>query len=107
MTSSKDDLKRVLRIEGQKQQLTSLQRVSGFFGLSEPKIIWHYQSWLNKYEYHFNSNHLLRSMVYQILVDDNVCIGVGTIVTRDIKNNCKVAGVPAKVINHRGPLDWS
>ena len=34
-----------------------------------------------------------------VTVGDNVVIGAGSVVTKDIDDNCIVAGVPAKVIN--------
>lgn len=34
-----------------------------------------------------------------ITIGDNVIIGAGAVVTKDIPNNCTVAGIPAKIVN--------
>lgn len=36
-----------------------------------------------------------------IHIGDNVTIGAGSVVTKDIPSNCLAAGVPAKVIRYK------
>lgn len=36
-----------------------------------------------------------------VTIGNNVTIGAGTVVTKDIPDNCVVAGVPAKIINYK------
>ncbi len=39
------------------------------------------------------------SVIGGITIGDNVTIGAGSVVTRDIPNDCTVAGIPAKIIS--------
>lgn len=38
----------------------------------------------------------------KIKIGNNVAIGANAVVTHDVPDNCTVAGVPAKIINHKG-----
>lgn len=40
-------------------------------------------------------------IIGEIKVGDNVVIGAHSVVTKDIPDNAVVAGVPAKIINHK------
>jgi len=43
------------------------------------------------------------SIVEDVTIGNNVTIGAGAVVTKDIPDNCTVAGVPAKVISQKSP----
>lgn len=42
-------------------------------------------------------------IVEDVKIGNNVTVGAGSVVTRDIPDNCTVAGVPAKVISVKDP----
>lgn len=43
------------------------------------------------------------SVVENVKIENNVTIGAGAVVTKDIPENATVAGVPAKVLNYNNP----
>jgi len=43
------------------------------------------------------------SIVEDVLIEDNVTIGAGAVIVKDIPNNATVAGVPAKIISYKEP----
>ncbi len=69
MITTKKELKEVLKIEKNKYELNVVKTIFGFFGLSERGIIWRYQKNLRKYEFHLNSGHVLRSRLFQMIVN--------------------------------------
>lgn len=69
MVKTKESLKRILTIESALYELSIMQRILGFFGLSERGIIWKYQRRLRIYEYHLNNRHAVRASIYHILVN--------------------------------------
>lgn len=46
------------------------------------------------------------TVVGPVIIGNDVCIGAGAVVTKDVESHKTVAGVPAKVIANRGPLSW-
>ena len=45
------------------------------------------------------------TMLPKLTIGKNVIIGAGSVVTRDIPNNCVAVGIPAKIIKELTPLD--
>lgn len=67
MINTKTDLKNTLSYE--KERYGNIPRcwfLLSLFGISEKAIIWRFQRYLRKWEYHLNSNHLLRKTYYKI-----------------------------------------
>lgn len=46
------------------------------------------------------------SIIGDVKIGDNVTIGAGAVVTKDIPDNATVAGVPAKVLNYDNPARY-
>jgi len=47
----------------------------------------------------------MRSMILKgVTIGDNSIIAAGSVVTKDVPNNCLVAGNPAKIIKEN--IDW-
>lgn len=45
-------------------------------------------------------------IVEGVKIGNNVTIGAGSVVTKDIPDNATVAGVPAKVLNYNNPARY-
>ena len=65
MIDSKSKIKQILREEKQFYALPKCWRFLATLGVSERSIIWRYQSYLRKWEYHLNMHHRLRTLFYK------------------------------------------
>ncbi len=46
------------------------------------------------------------SIVENVIIGDNVTIGAGSVVVKDVPQNCTVAGVPSRVISNKNHEDY-
>ena len=65
MIKTKKELNRILKLEKNNYGIKKFWRFLSFFGYSEKCIIWRYQQFLRKWEYHLNANHSFRSIFYK------------------------------------------
>lgn len=65
MIDSKNKIKQILREEKQFYALPKCWRFLAVLGVSEHSIIWRYQSYLRKWEYHLNLHHRIRTWFYK------------------------------------------
>lgn len=64
MIKTKAELKDCLKLE--KKNYTKTSWLLPLLGLSESSIIWRYQKFLRKWEYHYNSKHKIRYIFYKM-----------------------------------------
>ncbi len=64
MIKTKAELKQCLKTE--KKSYVKTSWFLSLIGLSESSIIWRYQKFLRKWEYHYNSNHKCRTLFYKM-----------------------------------------
>lgn len=65
MIDSRSKIKQILKEEKQFYALPKCWRFLATLGVSERSIIWRYQSYLRKWEYHLNMHHRLRTLFYK------------------------------------------
>lgn len=45
-------------------------------------------------------------LIGNVLIENDVTIGAGAVVTRNVPDNVTIAGVPARIINHNNHRDY-
>lgn len=96
MIKSKKELCNVLKLEKKNYNPTFFGQLLSFFGLSEKNIIWRYQKYLRKWEYHYNLHHAIRSLLFKAK-----CLKLGYKYGFSISVNCFDAGLK---IMHLGQI---
>lgn len=66
MIKTKKDLKKCLEIEKKLHNANLFGQFVSIFGLSEQNILFRFQKYLRKWEFHLNNNHHLRGIFYKL-----------------------------------------